>query len=111
MTATVTRTAASSGGPPPRRPRVSASVRWADLRTRARALGQQARLRLRTRTSRLGIDPATVDHVVDAVDQRIETAVGRVEELIGLAEAPSQPLAPETLVALVEKRQDATGVI
>ena len=53
---------------------------WEDLRARVRALRQQARVRLRARTSRMGIDPATADHVVDAVDQQIEVAVARVEK-------------------------------
>ena len=84
---------------------------WADLRARARALRQRARLRLRARTSRMGIDPSTADHVVDAVDQRIEAAVGRVEQLITLAEEPSQPLAPAAEAILVDKLQDATEKI
>ncbi len=60
---------------------------WEDLRARVRALRQQARVRLRARTSRMGIDPATADHVVDAVDQQIEVAVARVEQLISVAAA------------------------
>src|SRR6185295_10963293 len=66
---------------------------WADLRVRVRSLRQQARARLRARTSRMGIDPATADHVVDDVDQQIEVAVARVETLIALAEASAQPFA------------------
>jgi AI-2E family transporter len=74
---------------------------WVDLRARVRALRQQARVRLRGRTSRMGIDPATADHVVDAADQQIEVAVARVES----------PLAPEAQVAIVENLQDATEEI
>ena len=95
----------------PARPAGLVESPWADLRTRARALRRQARLRLRTRSSRMGIDPATADHVVDAVDQRIEAAVGRVEQLIAVAEAPSQPLPPEAQAVLVEKLQGATEEI
>ena len=68
-------------------------------------------MRLRARTTRMGIDPATADHVVDAVDQRIEAAVARVEQLITLAEEPSQPLAPAAQAALVEQLQGATEEI
>jgi len=84
---------------------------WAGLRARARALGQQARVRLRARTSRMGIDPATADHVVDAVDQQIEVAVARVEQLISVAEETSGPLAAEAKAAIVEKLEGATEQI
>jgi predicted PurR-regulated permease PerM len=84
---------------------------WKDLRARVRALRQQARVRLRARTSRMGIDPATADHVVDAVDQQIEVAVARVEQLISAAEETSKPLAVEAKAAIVEKLQDATEQI
>ena len=83
---------------------------WEDLRARVRALRQQARVRLRARTSRMGIDP-TADHVVDAVDQQIEVAVARVEKLISVAEETSQPLAAEAQAAIVEKLQGATEEI
>jgi hypothetical protein len=81
------------------------------LRARVRALRQQARVRLRARTSRMGIDPATADHVVDAVDQQIEVAVARVEKLISVAEETSEPLAAEAQTAIVEKLQGATEQI
>jgi len=55
---------------------------WDDLRLRIGSLRQRARARLRARASRMGIDPDTDDHVVDALDQQIETAVARVEKLI-----------------------------
>lgn len=84
---------------------------WEDLRARIRALRQQARVRLRARTSRMGIDPATADHVVDAVDQQIEVAVARVEKLISVAEETSEPLAAEAQAAIVEKLQGATEQI
>jgi len=81
---------------------------WGDLRVRIRALRQQARVRLRARTSRMGIDPATADHVVDAVDQQVEAAVARVETLISAAEETSGPMATEAQAAIVEKLQGAT---
>jgi hypothetical protein len=84
---------------------------WEDLRARVRALRQQARVRLRARTSRMGIDLATADHVVDAVDQQIEVAVARVEKLISVVEEPSEPLAAEAQAAIVEKLQGATEQI
>jgi hypothetical protein len=84
---------------------------WEDLRARVRALRQQARVRLRARTTRMGIDPATADHVVDAVDQQIEVAAARVEKLISVAEATSEPLAAEAQAAIVEKLQGATEQI
>ena len=84
---------------------------WDDLRARLQALRQQARVRLRARTTRMGIDPATADHVVDAVDQQIEVAVARVEKLISVAEETSEPLAAEAQAAIVEKLQGATKEI
>jgi len=84
---------------------------WEDLRARVRALRQQARVRLRARTSRMGIDPATADYVVDAVDQQIEVAVARVEKLISVAEETPQPLAAEAQAEIVEKLQGATEQI
>ena len=84
---------------------------WEDLRARVRALRQQARVRLRARTSRMGTDLATTDHVVDAVDQQIEVAVARVEKLISVVEEPSEPLAAEAQAAIVDKLQGATEQI
>jgi predicted PurR-regulated permease PerM len=84
---------------------------WDDLRARVRALRQQARVRLRARTSRMGIDPETADHVVDAVDQQIEVAVARVEKLISAAEGTSEPLVTVAQAAIVEKLQSATEQI
>ena len=49
----------------------------AALRGRVRTVQQRVRARLRARDSRMGIDPDSSDHVVDAVDQQIETAVER----------------------------------
>jgi len=81
---------------------------WDDLRARVRALRQQARVRLRGRDSRMGIDPALPDHVVDAVDQNIEVAAARIEKLISVAEKETEPLAPGARAALVEKLYGAT---
>jgi predicted PurR-regulated permease PerM len=84
---------------------------WAGLRTRVQALRQQARVRLRARTSRMGSDAGTVDHVVDAADQQIEVAVGRVEEIIAVAEETSEPMATEERAAVVETLRGATDEI
>jgi predicted PurR-regulated permease PerM len=84
---------------------------WDDLRARTMALRQQARVRLRARTSRMGIDPATADHVVDAVDQQIEVTVARVERLISVAEETSKPLTIAAQAAIVEKLQGAAEQI
>jgi len=84
---------------------------WAALRVRVWALRQQARTRLRARTSRMGIDPATEDHVGDAVDQRIETAAARVEQAALQAEAPAEPWTPEAQATVVNKLQQATEEI
>jgi hypothetical protein len=81
---------------------------WAGLRTRVRALGQQARVRLRARKSRMGIDPGTADHVVDAVDQQIEEVVARVEKIMSVAEQNTEPMAAEERAAIVEKLHGAT---
>jgi hypothetical protein len=81
---------------------------WVDLRTRAQSLGQQARARLRSRTSRMGIDPTTEDHQVDALDQQIEVAVARLEKLISAAEQVTEPWAMEARSEMVENLQKAT---
>ena len=84
---------------------------WVALRVRARALGQQARVRLRARGSRMGIDPTTADHVDDAVDQRIEAAAAHAEQA-----APQQLMqAVQNVEALVaaaheESSETPTGV-
>jgi hypothetical protein len=76
---------------------------WAGLRARIRALRQQVRVRLRARESRMGIDPATADHVADALDQQIEQAGAQVERTISAAEEISEPLAAKERAAIVGK--------
>jgi hypothetical protein len=78
------------------------------LRTRVQALRQQMRARLRERDTRMGIDPQTPDHVVDAADQHIEQAVERVEQLITAAQDTAGPLDAEGRATIVEELQDAT---
>jgi AI-2E family transporter len=81
---------------------------WAGLRARLWALRQQLRIRLRARESRMGIDPATADHVADAVDQQIEEAGAQVERIISAAEETSEPLAAKERAAIVGKLEGAT---
>jgi len=84
---------------------------WPGLRRRVGALRQQARRRLRARTSRMGIDPGTADHVVDAADQQIEVAVARVETIISVAEETSAPMAAGERDAVVDTLRGATDAI
>jgi predicted PurR-regulated permease PerM len=58
----------------------------AGLSSRALTLRQRVRLRFRGRTVRMGIDPETPEHVVDAVDQQIEEAVERIATMIRAAQ-------------------------
>ncbi len=81
---------------------------WAGLRARLSALQQQLRIRLRARESRMGIDPASADHVADAVDQQIEEAGAQVERIISAAEETSEPLAARERAAIVGKLEGAT---
>jgi predicted PurR-regulated permease PerM len=80
---------------------------WEELGARVRDLRQQVRARLRARDTRMGIDPASPDHVVDAQDQQIEGAVERVEKMISVAEDSGAAMAPTEHAALVERIQDA----
>jgi len=84
---------------------------WAGLRTRVQALRQQARVRLRARTTRMGGLAGTVDQVVDAADEKIEVAVARVEEIIAVAEETSEPLVAGERAAVVETLREATDEI
>jgi hypothetical protein len=79
---------------------------WVGLRTRLRILRADARERLRARDTRMGIDPATTDHVIDAVDQQIEHAAERVEQIV--ATIKDVPLPPTEHAALVEELQGVT---
>jgi hypothetical protein len=80
---------------------------WAELGARVRDLRQHVRARLRARDTRMGIDPASADHVVDAQDQQIEGAVERVERMIIVAKDSGAAMAPAEHAALVERIQDA----
>src|SRR5262245_34045985 len=63
-------------------PPASEPAALSGLRGRARALRQRVRVRLRQRSERMGIDPDTPAHVVDAVDQQLEEAAERITNMI-----------------------------
>jgi predicted PurR-regulated permease PerM len=65
------------------------------LRGRVRALQNQVRKRLRQRDSRMGIDPESPDHLVDAFDQRLETAIERIDRILAARDAGSTTASAE----------------
>jgi predicted PurR-regulated permease PerM len=81
----------------------SAEGTWPSLRRRLGFVRQRLRDRLRSRESRMGIDPDQADHVIDAVDQRIEQAVTHVEESISKAQHASGGMPIERRTGLVER--------
>jgi hypothetical protein len=91
----------------PRRPPSLGGAPWVALRTRVRSLREQARVRLRGRESRMGIDPATIDHLGDAVDQHIEEAVACVETIIAVAQQTPEPLPAGERAELIDKLHGA----
>jgi predicted PurR-regulated permease PerM len=80
---------------------------WASLRGRLALLQQRIRDRLRSRESRMGIDPAQPDHVIDAVDQGIEQALDRVEDAVSEAEVTSGRMSDEARAAVVMRVEAA----
>lgn len=78
------------------------------LRAQAQDLRQQVRSRLRGRDSRMGIDPHSIDHLVDAFDQQIERAAERIETAIGAVPDNVDVLSPELQRTIIEKFQRAT---
>lgn len=89
-------------------PETGSGTTGPDMLGRLDSLRQQARRRLRARTSRLGIDPGTADHVVDAVDQQIEGAANRVEHLLAMVAASAVPSDADALLAIMDRLQEAT---
>ena len=81
----------------------SAEGTWPSLRRRLGFVRQRLRDRLRSRESRMGIDPDQADHVIDAADQRIEQAVTRVEESISRAQRASGGMPMEGRAGLVQR--------
>ena len=84
---------------------------WRGLRARIWTLRQEARVRLRARETRMGIDPNTADHVIDAVDQQIEQAAERAEQIIAVAREASKPMPAEARAAIVDEIHGATETI
>jgi predicted PurR-regulated permease PerM len=81
---------------------------WTSLRGHLELLRQRVRDRLRSRESRMGIDPSEADHVIDAVDQRIEQAVARIKEAISEAEEASGRMTDEARAAVIKRLETAT---
>jgi predicted PurR-regulated permease PerM len=79
----------------------------AGLRTRAHALRQRVRMRLRERTVRMGIDPETPEHVVDAVDQHLEEALDRIAAAIRLAQRAGGAADPTERTRMLGTLQSA----
>jgi predicted PurR-regulated permease PerM len=96
--------------PQPETPALQAEP-LAVLRNRVKTLQQRGRARLRGRDTRMGIDPDSADHVIDAVDQQIEAAIERVERLIALAEQPASPLPTAERATVIEALAAATTAI
>jgi predicted PurR-regulated permease PerM len=92
----------------PREVTATAASQLEELLARVRHIRQQLRTRLRARDSRMGIDPDTADHVVDAADQQIEEAVDHVDQLILTAEQQIDHTTAESQQAIVDTLQDAT---
>ncbi len=80
---------------------------WSELEGRVVQLRLQARNRIRTRTSRMGIDPEITDHVVDALDQQIEATATHVKNLISAAAASGDSPSVEAIAPIVDKLQAA----
>ena len=80
---------------------------WETLRARVHSVRQRARERMRSRESRIGIDPDNTDHVIDAADQKIEQAVERVEKMIAEASDGQQQLPREDQTELVDELHEA----
>ncbi len=86
----------------------SAGSRLEQLMIRAEQIRQQVRVRLRARDTRMGIDPGSADHVVDAADQRIEEAVEQVGKLISSTHEQLQAMEPESHAMIVDDLHEAT---
>jgi predicted PurR-regulated permease PerM len=93
----------------PRAPTTEEEGSWDVLRARVEVLRQEARRRLRSRTSRMTLDPLANEAGVDAVDSDIETTIDRLEELIAVARAIDEPSAGSVRADIAEKLEGATG--
>jgi predicted PurR-regulated permease PerM len=77
------------------------------LRARAGALRARVRGRLRERSVRMGIDPATPEHVVDAADQKLEQAVERITTMIRAAQRSDHTTGGDERRRLLDALQGA----
>jgi predicted PurR-regulated permease PerM len=83
----------------------------ARLLARVRSVQQQMRRRFRERDTRIGIDPATPEHVEDAVDLRLEKAAERVASIIIATEKVPVERAATEQAAVVDKLADEIAQI
>jgi predicted PurR-regulated permease PerM len=83
----------------------------AALQSRVQALRQQLRLRLRERSTRLGRNADTADHVADVLDQRIEQAIERVETILATARSDTELITPEEHETIARAVQQAALAI
>lgn len=81
------------------------------LGARARSLRTRIRERLRRRETRMGIDPASPDHLHDELDQRLETAVERIVRSLGAAHAAARASSgPDNARILRELDEAVQGI-
>lgn len=78
------------------------------LLARVRNVRQQLRVRLRARETRMGIDPDTADHIVDAADQQIEEAVEHIGKVITATQEQMALLPMDARAPIVEELDEAT---
>ncbi len=81
------------------------------LDARVQALRHRVRRRLRTRETRMGIDPSEPDHVVDAVDQQIETAVDRLAAIVINVQDPALGIAPPKRSRMIAELCQAVEIL
>jgi hypothetical protein len=82
-----------------------------ELHARVEVLRQQVRRRFRERDARVGIDPKTPAHIVDAADQQLEKAVERVATMISEAQAAAPQPGSKEYDKIVRSLDHATGQI
>lgn len=81
------------------------------LDARVQALRNRVRRRLRTRETRMGIDPSEPDHVVDAVDQQIETAVDRLAAMLLNVQDPTFEIPQAKRSRMIQELCEAVATL